>query len=87
MATSDNARASLLEAIALLRRRDWQGAHAIVQNDDTALGYWAHGVVHLMEGDRDNARYWYRKAKRPLPQDDAVPSEISALAAACKAKD
>lgn len=71
----------------MLRNGDWQGAHAIVQNDDSALGNWAHGIVHLMEGDRDNARYWYRKAKRPLPQVDAVPAEIRALAAACKAND
>lgn len=75
------------KALALLRRGDWQGAHVIVQNDESLIGYWAHGIVHLLEGDRDNARYWYRKAKRPLPQDDAVQAEIRALAQACRTED
>ena len=39
---------------------DWEKAHAIVQNDDSELGCWAHGIVHLLEGDLGNARYWYR---------------------------
>lgn len=82
-AAADDHR-SIRKALTLLRRGDWQGAHTIVQNDETPLGYWAHGIVHLLEGDRDNARYWYRKAKRTLPLDDAVQAEIGALAAACK---
>lgn len=85
MTGSDDLNPSLGKALAMLRRGDWQGAHAIVQSDETPLGYWAHGIVHLVEGDRDNARYWYRKARRSLPQDDALAAEIRALAAACKA--
>ena len=30
----------------------WQAAHKIVQDDeDSRLFCWAHGIVHLMEGD------------------------------------
>jgi hypothetical protein len=32
-----------------------------------------------MEGDRSNARYWYRKAGRPFDKDTAAPDEIRAL--------
>jgi len=73
----------LRRALALLEKDDWKGAHQIVQRDEeSALACWAHGIVHLMEGDAANARYWYRKAKRPFAEDPAA--EIAALSAALK---
>jgi hypothetical protein len=52
----------------------------IVQRDeDSALSCWAHGIVHLMEGDIANARYWYREAKREFPRNPSIPDEIAAL--------
>jgi len=70
----------LERAIRLLERGDWQSAHAIVQRDeDSALSCWAHGIVHRMEGDASNARYWYRQAKRPFAADAAIEAEIAAL--------
>ena len=72
---------NLREAFAVLQKGDWQAAHEIVQADeDSRLACWAHGIVHLMEGDAANARYWYRKAGRPFRQD--VAAEIAALGAA-----
>jgi hypothetical protein len=70
-------------ALRLLQGGDWRGAHEIVQTDEeSALSCWAHGIVHVMEGDLPNARYWYRKASRPFNQD--LPAEIAALSAALK---
>lgn len=70
----------LRQAVELLEKGDWQAAHAIVQEDeDSRLFCWAHGIVHLMEGDRSNARYWYRKAGRPFDKDAGVSAEIKAL--------
>ena len=70
----------LRRAITLLETGDWQGAHAIVQKDeDSPLPCWAHGIVHIMEGDIPNARYWYREARRPFPTAPSVPDEIVAL--------
>ena len=76
-----SARKKALErAVGLLERGDWQAAHAIVQQDEeSALSCWAHGIVHRMEGDTSNARYWYRQAKRPFAADSAVEAEIAAL--------
>jgi hypothetical protein len=56
----------------------WQEAHKIVQQEKSALAAWLHGIVHTLEGDLDNAGYWYRKAKRPFPGKDAVQAEIAA---------
>ena len=70
----------LREALAALERGDWPAAHAIVQADeDSRLACWAHGIVHLMEGDVPNARYWYGIAKRPFPENPSIPGEIAAL--------
>ena len=74
---------ALHQAVDLLAAGDWRAAHGIAQKDGSALGAWAHGIVHLLEGDRRNAGYWYRRAERDLPaSDDAVASEIAALRAA-----
>ena len=76
-------RSDLVKAVALLEQGDWRAAHEIVQQDEeSAPACWAHGIVHLMEGDAANARYWYRKAKRPFAQD--VPAEIAALSESLK---
>jgi hypothetical protein len=67
-------------AVALLEGGDWRAAHEIVQKDEESpLACWAHGIVHLMEGDVPNARYWYREAGRPFPEAPSVDDEISAL--------
>ncbi len=61
----------------------WQQAHVIVQQDEQwALSCWAHGIVHILEGDLDNARYWYRRAKRNFPDTIDVTAELAALRAA-----
>ncbi len=72
---------SLAQAISLLEEGDWRAAHRIVQSDDSTLARWAHGIVHLMEGDRRNAGYWYGRAGRELADDTEIEAEISALKA------
>ena len=70
----------LRQAVALLAAGDWRAAHEIVQEDEESrLSCWAHGIVHLMEGDVANARYWYRVAGRVLREDFSVEAEIAAL--------
>ena len=72
----------LSRAVRLLRKGDWEAAHLIVQKDeDSPLACWGHGIVHLMEGDTSNARYWYRAAKREFPRTPSIPEEIGALSA------
>jgi hypothetical protein len=69
---------SLARAVELLEARDWQRAHEIVQKDDSTLAAWLHGIVHTIEGDLDNARYWYRKADRAFPGPEALEQELAA---------
>jgi hypothetical protein len=74
----------LRSAVAHLEKGDWRAAHEIVQKDeDSELSCWAHGIVHVMEGDLPNARYWYVQAQRDFPDPYSLPAEIAALKKAC----
>jgi hypothetical protein len=73
-------RERLRRAVELLAAGKWQEAHGIVQQDeDDALACWAHGIVHLLEGDDGNAGYWYRRAGRAMPAAPNHGEEIGAL--------
>ena len=65
--------------ITLLEAGDWEAAHKIVQRDPSPEGSWAHGIVHLLEGDSANAAYWYRRIGREAPSAEAAGAEIAAL--------
>lgn len=54
-----------LQALWHEAKGDWATAHHIVMNAQSAAAAWVHAYLHRKEGDLDNARYWYRKAKRP----------------------
>ncbi|HEY1691667.1 MAG TPA: hypothetical protein VGG39_05880 [Polyangiaceae bacterium] len=74
----------LRRAADLLAGGDWHAAHLIVQDIDSPLAAWMHGIVHLMEGDVSNARYWYGQASRPFPASPDVRAEIDAARAALR---
>jgi len=70
----------LRRAVALLEAGDWKAAHEIVQRDETGtLACWAHGILHIVEDDLPNARYWYRQAQRGFPAVVSAPAEIALL--------
>lgn len=33
----------------------WNAAHDLVQHDSSLLGAWLHGILHLQEGDLEDA--------------------------------
>ena len=69
---------SLRQALDHLAAGEWQKAYEIVQNEKSTTGSWLHGIVHILEGDRENAQGWYRRAERAFPGMDAAPAEIAA---------
>jgi hypothetical protein len=69
---------SLGQAVEFLAAGDWKKAQEIVQKDKSTLSSWIHGIVHIVEGDLDNARGWYKRAEREFPGGDAAPAEIAA---------
>lgn len=69
----------LREALERDRRGDWDGAHAAVQPLEDPRAYWIHAYLHRKEGDLGNARYWYSRADRSLP-DSTLDEEWQILA-------
>ena len=74
-----------LEALWWATKGDWQRAHKLVQDEASADAAWVHAYLHRVEGDLDNARYWYTQARRPEaagPLDaewDAIAAALLAL--------
>jgi hypothetical protein len=59
-----------LKALALIAAGEWEAAHQLVQDDASEEAAWIHALLHRIEGDLDNANYWYRKAgKKPATGD------------------
>ncbi len=57
----------LINALSLCRKGEWEAAHKIVQQDNSRLSAWLHGVIHQDEGDLSNALYWFSRAGRCEP--------------------
>ena len=51
-----------IEATDLALSGEWNKAHAIVQEINTDFAQWIHAVLHKIEGDEPNSRYWYNRS-------------------------
>lgn len=60
----------------------WEAAHTIAQEIHTPLGSWIHALLHLIEGDESNARYWFARAGQPPVAPGAIDAEWQRLATA-----
>ena len=58
----------LLEALQKDKAGDWDGAHRIVQQIDTIESNSIHAYLHRKEPDLNNARYWYTRVGKPMPE-------------------
>lgn len=56
-----------LKALWYAEKGDWDRAHQVAQDDQSADGSWVHALLHKEEGDIGNAKYWYRLAGRSMP--------------------
>ena len=53
-----------LAALWWTGKDEWKKAHQIVMDESGKECAWVHAHLHRVEGDLDNARYWYRQAKQ-----------------------
>ena len=73
-------RDDLRKAIELTIEGKWDEAHGIVQQyeaDPTAA--WIHAVLHKIEGDLHNSRYWYRRAGKMECVDQEPMAEVQTI--------
>jgi hypothetical protein len=75
-------REDLVRAVDLALAGDWTGAHEIVQQDEADATFcWVHAVLHKIEGDAANARYWYRLAGQAYEAYADPKAELAAIKA------
>ena len=61
---------------------DAEALDRVAAHLEAAVGKRRTRIVHLIEGDVPNARYWYGQARRAFPATGTVEAEIAALRAA-----
>lgn len=68
--------ALLHDVLAHMRAGHWREAHDLVQEDGSELAAWLHGILHIQEGDLEDAEYWYGKAGRPFRSRGTLAEEL-----------
>jgi hypothetical protein len=70
----------LIRAVDLAIAGDWEKAHALAQqHEGDATADWLHAVLHKIEGDEQNSRYWYRRTPHKLEEFADPEAELAAI--------
>lgn len=67
----------LQQVLQHLHAGRWNAAHDLVQRDDSMLAAWLHGILHLQEGDLEDAENWYDRAARSFRGRGSLQQEIA----------
>ncbi|SDS06138.1 hypothetical protein [Bradyrhizobium canariense] len=78
--------AAPLAALWWAAKGQWDQAHKLVQDEETADAAWVHAYLHRLEGDLGNAGYWYRRAGKAVATD-SLETEWERIVAALIPKD
>lgn len=68
--------ALLRQVLAHLQAGQWTAAHDLVQQDDSTMAAWLHGIVHIQEGDLEDAEYWYGLGDRHFRSRGTLGEEL-----------
>ena len=73
-------REELNRAVEAALAGDWHQAHTIVQQDEhDPMACWIHAVLHKIEGDTWNSRYWYARTDHHYEERDDPLAELRAI--------
>ena len=77
----EGRRDEVIRAVDLALAGDWEGAHSLAQRFESDVnGNWLHAVLHKIEGDEGNSRYWYRRSGGHGYEDFAdAKAELAAI--------
>ena len=67
----------LRQVLVHMRAGRWIEAHNLVQRDDSLQSAWLHGILHIQEGDLEDAEYWYGKANRNFRSRGTLEEELT----------
>jgi hypothetical protein len=64
----------LISAVDAALAGEWDRSHRIVQEFSDQASCWIHAVLHKIEGDEWNSRYWYARSRAKY-EDFTDPDE------------
>ncbi len=77
----------LLDAIDAALAGDWDHAHRIVQQLETdPHACWLHAVLHKIEGDKSNSRYWYARTSHTYDEYSDPRRELAVIKSETKGR-
>ena len=72
----------LIRAVDCARAGDWETAHVIAQRyEGDAAADWLHALLHKIEGDAGNSRYWYGRVAHTFDEYADPQAELAAIRA------
>ncbi|MDR2299430.1 MAG: hypothetical protein LBE30_13950 [Comamonas sp.] len=74
------------EILMLMRTGHWNAAHDSVQHHEGLLAAWLHGLLHLQEGDLEDAENWYERAGLRFRQRGTLDQELTRFETALDAQ-
>lgn len=66
---------ALLMAVNLALDGEWDASHKIAQDYSDSTANWIHAVLHKIEGDVWNSKYWYARTAGKSYEDYADASD------------
>ena len=70
----------LISAIKSALAGEWDDAHAIAQrHEGDPTADWLHAVLHKIEGDTANSRYWYGRTDMTFDRFPDPKVELRAI--------
>ncbi len=70
----------LLKGVELAQGGSWSEAHDLAQrHEGDPTADWLHAVLHILEGDPGNARFWYRRCGRLDRMGADATAELEAI--------
>lgn len=74
-----NVKNIILNALLETKKGNWEKAHNVAQSKEGHPDYdRLHALLHRIEGDEWNAKYWYRRCKLDFPKI-SIEEEIEEL--------
>lgn len=67
-----------IKALDFAKRGDWHAAHELIQSGSDIMSCLIHAYLHRVEGDLQNADYWYQRAGTDMPSID-LTEELAGL--------
>jgi hypothetical protein len=77
--------ATAIAALWWAAKDNWDKAHKLVMDEGGKDCAWVHAYLHRVEGDSENAGYWYGQAGKPAA-NGLLQAEWNAIATELLAK-